>query len=485
MKILIAIMSCSAYRARAEACRETWAGTVDPATADVRFFFGKGTTSQHEDEMVLDVPDDYRNFPLKVQAMRRYAYDRGYDMVYKADDDSYVRPERLLQAVPEGQDYVGRLRGPSGNYPAPYCSGFGYWLSRRAIEKLLTVEWNGDIAEDRFTANALLQFGIRPCHDPRYSVVWSKANALSGREAPLQGNKVIAACEYGPNEMRAVHFNFTSGVASKADHGVIQLGPLSRVNIMIKTFLRDGYMFAATRGIKKYFPECRMIVVDDGHESYQKISYYAELQQLGHSVAWLPFDSGFGDKANEAIRHADGEYVLIGSDDFEFTPLARAGVEKMVKVLDAVPSIGVVSGRVDGKPYESCFEREPGTIREVKRYHGEGEVDGVKYKLCDLTVNYSLVRRKLFEEPESIRWDGGEVKIGGGEHGAFFLDVQKAGWAVAVIEDAHIYQLKPNSQWQAKDYPSKRARAKQPGRPCLKKRGIDRWICQDGRVETC
>jgi hypothetical protein len=117
-------------------------------------------------------------------------------------------------------------------------------------------------------------------------------------------------------------------------------------------------------------------------------------------------------------------------------------------------------------------------------------VNGTTYHLCDLTVNYSLIRRKLFDAAHGgIQWDGGDVKIGGGEHSAFFIDVQRAYWSVAYVEGANISQLRPGlitdeyRAWNSPEYPKMRARARQPGRPCLKARGIDRYILADGTVE--
>src|SRR5262249_55255898 len=140
-------------------------------------------------------------------------------------------------------------------------------------------------------------------------------------------------------------------------------GSLSRVSIMIKTFLRDGFLRYCIEGLEQNFADCRFIIVDDGKEStindeWKKVTKYAELRRQGHACIWAQhFDIGFGAKANLAIPEAlKRQYVLIGSDDFDFRdPNVRLGVEAMQKVLDACPSLGVVSGRVDSNPYEFCW----------------------------------------------------------------------------------------------------------------------------------
>lgn len=487
-KILIAITSCHPFRERADAVRETWGAEVPHEAADIRYFLGKGET-QRPDEITLDCPDGYHYLSQKTQLIRRWALEHGYDYLWKVDDDVYLRPERLLAAFAKvSPDYVGRLRGCSGSLPGPYCSGFTYGLSRKALELLAPLEWqaNEDFSEDRWTGNKLLSLGISPHHEAQFVVQSSKNNALNGRETPLEGNAVIASCEHSPAEMRRVHAEFKSGKRSTVGEYHQPAGSLSRVSIMVKTFLRDGYLFRCLDGLEQNFADAQILVIDDGYEAGEKITRYAELRRKGHACLSMPFDSGFGTKANAAIMLAQREYMLVASDDFDFSdPAARAGVEAMQKVLDAVPSLALVSGRVDRNPYEFCWETGDRSLREMRRYHGSGEVDGTKYHLCDLTVNYSLIRTKVFQPQHGgIRWDGGDVKIGGGEHSAFFIDLQRTYWSVAVVPEANINQMPKNWQWMHKNYPQMRARARQPGRPCLKKRGIDVYVLADGTAEV-
>jgi hypothetical protein len=83
-----------------------------------------------------------------------------------------------------------------------------------------------------------------------------------------------------------------------------------------------------------------------------------------------------------------------------------------------------------------------------------------------------------------VRWDDGPdaPKIGGGEHGAFYLDVKKAGWKVAYVPGANINQIK--NLRASPDYLGKRSRAQSPERPCYTKRGIKHYITSSG-CEMC
>lgn len=499
MKILIAVTTCHVFRDRADACRRTWVKDVANQTpefreqvqVDVKFFTGFATKEyeRRDDEIVLDCPDGYHYLTKKTQLLRAWAFENGYDYLWKVDDDVYVRPERLIPL--SGPDYIGRLRGPSGHFPSPYCSGFCYGLSRKSLEVLITQEWkeSDDICEDRWTGNKLLAAGIAPTLEPWFVITHSKKSTLNGNEAPRQDNLVVASCEYDPDHMDRVHQDFVSGVKSQISKYRKPAGNLGRVAIMVKTFLRDGYLLACLKGIEKHFPDATTIVVDDGRECRDKITKYTKLRERGDTALWMPFDTGFGAKANAAMeyiyKHYEKlDYVLIGSDDFEFDAGVRESVEKMQKVLDANPAIAVASGRVDGKPYEFCWDvlDDGHTLKEVPRYYGSDEVDGVKFHMCDLTVNFSLIRISALKNTP-IRWDGGEVKIGGGEHSAFFLDLQRSYHQVAYVEEANVRQFKFQPVWMAPDYPKMRQRARKPGRPCLKKRGIDKYILNCGIEE--
>lgn len=499
MKILIAVITCHHMRARANAQRETW--VPDVHGADVRFFLGRpasispaerpATSIQPHpvvpaaDEIFLDVPDDYKGLPAKVQAMWKWAHDNGYEFGLKLDDDVYLQPGRALASGFEKHDYVGRLRGASGIYPAPYASGFSYWLSRKAMKIIADTSLNGDVAEDRFVGNALHAKGIS-CHaDYRYVVVSSTRNSRSGTEGPRRNNFVISATEFNPESMRIIHHQWLT-LESTDRNLSLPKGTLDRVSVLIKTFWRDGFLHRTLAALQANFPEVQIIIIDDGQETRQKIAAYAELRKRGHVCSWLPFDSGFGAKANEALKHLTRPYLLIGSDDFDFSPnTVRDGVEKLLKVLDGDRSLALASGRVADRPYEAILEEGPGWARETAGYKSAQMVNGVAYHPCDLTVNYSLMRASILGLAQGkIHWDG-DVKIGGGEHGAFFIDLKRAGHKVAYVPGVSIKEQPYSPAMMNPGYPEKRARARANGRPCFKRRGIDTFYLMGGTAEVC
>jgi SAM-dependent methyltransferase len=443
MKILIAVMTCHKHRPLCDVQRQTWGRDVEGM--DLRFFIGGGE-AQRPDEVILDCPDGYRDLPSKCMEIFKWALEHGYDYVFKTDSDVYIRPERLLAAVPVGKDYVGRLRGPARGYPAPYCSGMGYWLSRKALQARVDGGNLLDFNEDLTTGNILLRAGIVPYNDPRYCVVMSQRSALNGREGPRVGNDVIASCEYDASMMRVVHQEYLTMPSGEGNLKMPMNTPFDRIDVLVKTFLRDGMMIRCTKGIEQNLPGARIILVDDGWESPDKVSYCHDLRVRGHVVERLPFDSGYGAKNNAAAQHYDREFVLRASDDFDFSdPSVADGVLKMMDVMDHDPRIVIASGRVDNNPYE-------GDVMQIQRPDGLKDIvatradlndpfvttKGTQYSICDYTVNYSLIRREVIQ---SFVWDE-KFKMGG-DHLDLYMHTWLTGGHVTYVHGANINTI-PN-----------------------------------------
>lgn len=251
------------------------------------------------------------------------------------------------------------------------------------------------------------------------------------------------------------------------------MSSLSKVTIGIKTFLRDPLLFHTIVSIRKNLPEVKMIIADDGEMTEEKDGIYADIIREGHQVVLCPFDSGFGYKSNRIAKALQTEYLLIGSDDFDFSPSeARTGIERLIDVLFLRPGLAMASGRVNNRPYEFMLDESDGAITETPcRFD-----DSVSIGVCDLTVNYGLIQASVFD---NVRWDD-DVKIGGGEHGAFFVDLKREGYKVAWVRDVNI-----NEQQQRGDarYMSYRQRALSSERPCFDKRGIKKYVCGNGQID--
>lgn len=248
---------------------------------------------------------------------------------------------------------------------------------------------------------------------------------------------------------------------------------LYQVAIGIKTFLRDAQLFETIQAIQETMPEVMMIVADCGEMTEEKDGVYADLERQGHKTVVLPFDAGFGAMSNAIVNELIRPYLLIGSDDFDFRPrYVRHGIEQLVEVLDLNDSKSIASGRVNNRPYEFWLHEGGGTVIETPIDPVEPNAP-IWYCECDLTVNYSLIHHRVFE---SVCWDE-DVKIGGGEHGAFFVDCKRAGFHTVYVPGVNIYeQTLPSSD----RYKKFRSRARSPERPCFDKRGITEYIMGNG-----
>ncbi|HNR54370.1 MAG TPA: methyltransferase domain-containing protein, partial [Flavobacteriales bacterium] len=406
----------------------------------------------------------------------------------KVDDDVYLRPERLLAAVPHGLDYVGRHRGPANGHPAPYCSGFCYWMSKKAMQARVEGGNMNDFNEDLTTGNILMRAGISGSHDTRYAVARSVRNVVCHREGPRRGNDVIASCEYSPDEMLAVHREYLTMPSGVGYLKMPENTPFDRVDVLVKTFLRDGFVERCTNGIEQALPGARMIVVDDGWESRRKIGWYAELRERGHIVQWMPFDSGYGAKNNAGAKHYTRDYVLRIADDFDMgSDAVKEGVLKMLDVLDSDTEVGIVSGRVNGAPYE-------GYVRETVREDGLKDMTavrvsddapklqtsaGTEYIECDCTVNFSLIRRELMQ---SFTWDE-KYKIGG-DHLDLYMHCWKKGMKVAYCVGVNVDTMPPFPGAMHREYPVYRKRARLALPWAFERHGWNSWTNFDGNVDT-
>jgi hypothetical protein len=244
----------------------------------------------------------------------------------------------------------------------------------------------------------------------------------------------------------------------------VNKGNLDEVSIIVTTFLRDGYLIPCLERIQMYLPDAKVIVVDDGIPSLKKDGF----------ANYMPFDSGLSAKRNKAVRIARTKYVLLGSDDFDFGGLeTRAGIEKLVKLLDENPDIDVAGGRVNNARYEALLEYKKGEyIREHCLITSSNKPTPV-----DLTVNYFLARTDVIAK---FPWPD-EMKIGG-EHVCFFLDLKLKGRKVVFVPGVNINTFRVRNGADPR-YESYRNRAHSLGHALMKKRyGIVDYIDMNGEV---
>jgi hypothetical protein len=465
MKVLIAVVTCHKYRSRMLAQLETWASEPMPDGIDLRFFLGHGESLGTSGDVLLDVDDNYAALPRKVQAMLEWALEQGYDYVFKTDDDVYLRPERLLSSLPT-QNYRGRVRAGLKQGDPWYCSGMGYWLSRKAMDYVVKDKrFHISHAEDVCMGLSMRRMLVTPENDDRFVIIRSLSSNISAYEGPRQDNDVILSCEHpGIIAMQAAHNEWLNKPSMN------NVGPsdpmFSRMDVLVKTFLRDGFMYRTTKAIEHFLPGARIILLDDGWMDEGKSAYYKELRSRGHVVIECDYDIGYAAKNNLAALQYDREFVLRASDDFDFADdNTIEGIRRMFSVMDSDPNVGIASGRMNNEPYEGILIQHPhsgNTPKDVVAVPAwrNGRVcriagTNIEYIPCDFTVNYSLIRTEIIR---SMKWDE-TFKIGG-DHMDIYLHAKEMNWDVVGIPSANVNSLKPWPGAVHPDYIRYRGRAR-------------------------
>lgn len=210
-KNLVVILSCSAHALNGynQVMRDTWLKHVD----DYKFFMGSGKPSGEDetllwmsweksgvyknkavkdpslkdyalkqDEVILDVPDNYTHVGYKLRGACRWALEKGYDYIFQGIIDTFAIPQRLLSSGFEKHDYVGS----ANNERTSLGGGAGFWLSKKAMQILAdapVTHW----AYDAWSGEVLLKNGIQITHDPRYT------NLEQIKLSPRRDNDIITS----------------------------------------------------------------------------------------------------------------------------------------------------------------------------------------------------------------------------------------------------------------------------------------------------
>lgn len=244
--MLIAVMTCQRnpthsvqmpdrvlvdHTTRVSAIRQTW------ATDETKYFVGAGqsdgpaaTCASH---IVLPCGDSYYETAFKVREMCRWALNNGHKEMFKVDDDTYVRPERLNFVG----DFVCRVLPPTDiNHPVPYpYGGCGYYLGERMLEAAANDTQcvsnpEGDTwercntYEDGWVGRVARDADIVLTDDHRLKLLRYASADIEGypwqNEAPAKHNNMIAVCEFPNEKMFEVHRHFEGSHVMEANQGL-------------------------------------------------------------------------------------------------------------------------------------------------------------------------------------------------------------------------------------------------------------------------
>jgi hypothetical protein len=198
----ILIKSCQRYRARREACMQTWAGKL---LEDVPVYFVEGG---HDKQRVagnvieLSCGDDYRDNSYKVRdAIHLLLAETEFDSLFIVDDDAFVHPGRWMAYLPESE-FVGLA---TEDIPWPH-GGCGWFASRQCCDLYANnVHRRGSDDDVMFWEILTRKFGVVMTNRPDL-FSWRKDG-----ERPAPNNSIIACHYVDSEEMNRLYSSVKSG----------------------------------------------------------------------------------------------------------------------------------------------------------------------------------------------------------------------------------------------------------------------------------
>ena len=163
---------------RRQICLDTWLSRLDRNYFDWFFVVGdpnlKPEWEFRGNTMTCRAIDDWLNLVFKTHLMCKYAYQKGYDYMVKADDDTYVNTEHLKNRIertirPDVFDICAYMLPLKGEHAVPgnwFPAGPLFVFSRHVL-KLITEEFvpKAEI-EDRYLGEFLCRRDdVRGMHD--------------------------------------------------------------------------------------------------------------------------------------------------------------------------------------------------------------------------------------------------------------------------------------------------------------------------------
>lgn len=226
----------------------------------------------------------------------------------------------------------------------------------------------------------------------------------------------------------------------------------SKVAIIVKTYLRDGFIQRLVHSINEHFPlSYKLYIGDEKPLSVSKNELYKKLENNGHYIEIFeepkPFPVGVA--RNRLYARTNKEpYILRLDDDYIFTE--ETNINNMLLLLNYSRSAGAVSG----------FEKEQTTVNDNKHninnyqqgyfykkdtsiYKFSIPIDfwhwryykNVRFQVVDFTSNFLLIKKEVLEKQ---KWN--EELLFRGEHTDFMLDLKKNGWLLMLTPDSiHVH----------------------------------------------
>jgi GT2 family glycosyltransferase len=187
-----------------------------------------------------------------------------------------------------------------------------------------------------------------------------------------------------------------------------------KITAIIKTFLRDAYLFECVKSIKNNL-DIHVIVGDDGYRSAEKDTF---MEKYNVEYYTLPFNSGWSYGRNFLLNKVHTPYFLQCDDDFSFS---KIDIDSHVNLLEHEKA-SIVTGRTietESRVYEALFIKHKDYIqcKTVSRSQFISFYN-LHYMRCHLGLQFFIGKTSI-----KSRWD--EKIFDSNEHIDFFLTLKK------------------------------------------------------------
>lgn len=252
------------------------------------------------------------------------------------------------------------------------------------------------------------------------------------------------------------------------------------LTVIIKAFQRPKTAAGAIESIRRFYPELRICVCDDGHHPVEALDDRV-------IVFRIPFDSGVSKGRNYLLREIQTRYFLVMDDDHYFSRHTR--LEVMLRILKS-NSLDILAGRVLENPggrrrrwwkrrdldFAMNLEFESETLRFVNGYRSKSR----DFVVCDLVPSFFVART------DRIRSMGGwDERLKIAEHTEFFLRAKRAGLRTGYARKIRVDHIHLADECSSEDYaPYRKTRAPEFRRIWLETYGIKKVVTRTGRSVT-
>jgi len=179
---------------------------------------------------------------------------------------------------------------------------------------------------------------------------------------------------------------------------------LDQVTALVKTFERPAILRRLLQSIKRFYPDLKVIVVDDSRDS---------IPIEGTEWVTLPFDSGVSKGRSVGLSRIKTPFTLLLDDDFIF--YRKTGLREALSEMEKYPEIDIMGGVVQKLPFFTVGDyRYGGMYRtQAESLYPKGSKIG-PYPVYDKVPNFYIART---ERLRLVDWDPRIKRI---DHAEFF-----------------------------------------------------------------